>query len=92
MSDIFRDWSFGGQLRDMRLSRGIAMREMARMLKMDCGNYSKIEMSKLPPPPSKTKILALTKLLNPKPVEIELMLVAAYNFHQGRMFDKFWKK
>ncbi len=91
MSDIFRDWSFGGQLKALRLKRQITMREYARKIKMDCGNYSKIEMSRLAPPPTKEKIIALTKALEPEPITLEMMCIAAYGFHQGMMFKKFWK-
>lgn len=48
----FEDLSFGGSLRRFRLKRKIGLREAARLLGMDCGNYSNLECSKLNPPKS----------------------------------------
>ena len=91
MSDIFRDWSFGGQIKALRIKRKITLREFCRRNGFDCGNYSKIEMSRMVPPNAKDKIMALTKPLKPSQAELEMLCIAAYAFHQGRLFDKFWK-
>ena len=90
MSDITRDWSFGGQIKSLRIKRKFTLREFCRQNGFDCGNYSKIEMSRMAPPNTLDKIIELTKPLKPSKVELEMIQIAAYSFHQGRLFQKFY--
>lgn len=89
MSDIFRDYSFGGWLKSFRLKRGIGLREMCRITGMDSGNYSKIEMSKMSPPNSRKKIIELTKPLKLENGEIEMLISTAASWHLSRVQRKF---
>lgn len=89
MSDIFKDHSFGGWLRTFRLKRQVSLREMSRRLKMDSGNYSKIEMSKLSPPNSIKKLQLLTKPLSLSATEFELLLSTAMSWHMSRCQKRF---
>lgn len=57
------DFSFGRILRDARASRGITLREASRILRMDCGNLSKLERSELDPPRTITRIDYICKKL-----------------------------
>src|SRR5690242_13068111 len=56
MSDIFRDYSFGGWIRHTRLEKRITLRDAAKAMGMHPGNLSKLERSELPPPKSATKV------------------------------------
>ena len=90
MSDITLDWSFGGQLRRYRIEKEITLREMCRKTSMDPGNYSKMERAELAPPKDKKEIKKLLKPLRLNQVQESLILSAAYNFHCGRLFERFW--
>jgi transcriptional regulator with XRE-family HTH domain len=56
MSDIFRDYSFGGWLREFRREGKFTLRSVALQLNCDFGNLSKMERSEFPPPKSAKKI------------------------------------
>lgn len=91
MSDITLDWSFGGQLRRYRIAKEIGMREMCRIIKMDSGNYSKTERGELPPPKDRDELLKILEPLELNAAQEAMILSAAYNFHCGRLFERFWK-
>jgi transcriptional regulator with XRE-family HTH domain len=91
VSDITLDWSFGGQLRRYRTEKQITLREMCRLLKFDSGNYSKMERGELPPPKDKDALKEILDPLELNEVQTTLIMTAAYNFHCGRLFQKFWQ-
>lgn len=90
MSDITLDWSFGGQLKRYRIRKGMGLREFARVSELDSGNVCGIEMGRIPPPPTYAKMCLYIACLDLSKVEIELLAIAAYNFHRGRLAEK-WK-
>lgn len=63
MSDITRDFSFGGIIRDLRIERKLTLREAAKRLGMDPGNLSKLERSELDPPRRAGRIKELCRKL-----------------------------
>lgn len=85
MSDIFRDYSFGGWLRSFRIKREWTLRTVSKKVGMDAGNYSKLETSRLPPPRSRKKLLALVAPLELVDTEIEMLLSSAFNYHLGQL-------
>jgi transcriptional regulator with XRE-family HTH domain len=56
MSDITRDYSFGGWIKWLRLEREWTLRAAAKRLGMDPGNLSKLERSELDPPRNAAKV------------------------------------
>jgi len=56
--------SFGEYLRELRIKRDISMRKLAKELKMDVGNLSKIENSKHRPPLKEQFIDEINEILN----------------------------
>ena len=88
MSDITRDYSFGGWLRTFRLKRRIGLREMARRLDSDPANYCNIERSRTDPP---AKITTIRKLVAPLALdesEIEMLISTAFSFHLAKFKQK----
>lgn len=57
----FMDWSFGGWLRRLRVKSGKTLRTRVTELKMDAGNYSKLERGLLAPPGSKKDVERLLR-------------------------------
>lgn len=89
MSDITRDYSFGGWLRSLRIKQGLTLRDMCKQNGFDVGNYSKLERSEINPPKSKRLILEITKPITLTNVELDLLLSAAFNFHVGQLRKRF---
>lgn len=88
MSDIFRDMSFGGMLREARIKNNMTMRQACKISGIDVGNYSKLEASRFPPPNTKYKIVELCKKMK---IECsDFMIQQAYAFHLGALHEKFW--
>lgn len=88
MSDIFRDMSFGGLLRSMRVEAGITLRKASEMVFMDAGNYSKLETSKLAPPHSRE---AIVRICNDLGIEAsEFLIGQAFAFHLGKLHESFF--
>lgn len=77
MSDIFRDYSFGGWLRHYRLEREIGLRELATAAKKDAAYVSNVETSRMNPPRSKDKVLELLKPLKLAKSQIDFMVSLA---------------
>lgn len=48
MSDIFRDYSFGGWIRHFRIEQGLTLRKFAELSSYDVGYLSRLENSELP--------------------------------------------
>jgi hypothetical protein len=87
MSDITRDYSFGGWLRNFRIEKEIGLREYAEQIEMQPGNLSKLERSELDPPCSFKSVERLVKPL--KPESVEFMASLAFSFHVGKLKQKF---
>lgn len=90
MSLLTTDRSFGGCLKRFRISGDIGVRELARILCMDPGNYSKIESSILPPPNSATKVIALLKPLKLQKTDVKYLVHLAY-WHHLNKFNEEWE-
>lgn len=59
--------SFGRQLRSLRLGRGLSIRRLARLARMDASYLSRIEHGQLlPPPPSAIARLAVALQIEPE--------------------------
>ncbi len=87
MSDITRDYSFGGWLRHFRIEKDKTLRGYAEMIEMQPGNLSKLETSLLDPPCS---FKAVEKIVKPlKPESVEFMASLAFSFHVGKLKQKF---
>ena len=91
MSDIFRDYSFGGWLKHYRIEKQITLRNMAKTLSVDAGNYCKIERSSLPPPSTKTLVLALVEPLSLTAPQQEFMLSLALEARLAKTREDFKK-
>lgn len=89
MSDIFRDYSFGGWLRSFRLQRKVGLREMSRQTGYDASNYCAMEMSRIAPPNSAEKIKKLVKPLKLEKAELQMLITAAHNWHLSRITERF---
>lgn len=90
MSDIFRDYSFGGWISHERLEKGITLREMAKRLNCDPGNLSKLERGELPPPKKAGKIEEICKALD-NPDLAELLKSIAFQHHLSALQEEFFK-
>ena len=89
MSDIFRDYSFGGWLRHFRLEKGISLREFAKITKMDVGNLSRLENSETPPPKKAEKIFQLCHALG-KPDAVHVLKSIAFQHHLAMLHKEFF--
>jgi transcriptional regulator with XRE-family HTH domain len=85
----FMDWSFGSELRRIRVHNKLTMREMCKRMGMDVGNYSKLESSRASPPRSKKAIMKIIKDLDTFEFQEERLIAAAFNFHLGSLRGKF---
>lgn len=90
MSDISLDWSFGGQLKRYRIAKGHTLRAYSRLTGIDSSNLSHMEQGRHSPPPTFEKMCLYVAPLDLSKVEIQLMAIAAYNFHRGRLSEK-WR-
>ena len=89
MSDIFRDWSFGGYLRDKRVEKKLTLREAAIKLDMDAGNLSKIERSELNPPKTSSQIKRIVERLGLDSFDENFLNGASFNFWLGQLKKEF---
>ena len=89
MSDITRDYSFGGWLRQHRVEHDITLRDFAGLVEMDVGNLSKLERSELDPPSSYKSVEKILKPFNFHENQIEFMASLAFSFHLGKLKQKF---
>jgi transcriptional regulator with XRE-family HTH domain len=88
MSDITRDYSFGGWLRSMRVQRDLTLRQAAKLLKLDPGNLSKLERSELSPPKSVKRIREICRVLNFQEGE-SILVSTAYQHHLSELKKDF---
>lgn len=91
MSDVLRDYSFGGWLRSFRIKRNLTMRATAKLLKMDIGNYSRLEASRVSPPRSFKNLKRLTDPLGLTDKEFSMLVFTAYNFYLGKLHET-WRE
>ena len=89
MSDIFKDWSFGGQLRAKRNQQAFTLRAYADLIGSDPGNLSKLERSELDPPTSRENFEAVVKPLDLDFSEAAFMMSACFNFHLAKLRARF---
>ena len=89
MSDIFRDYSFGGWLRTYRKEKKVGLREMARAIDKDASFYCKIEKSELNPPANRKTLEMLTKPLDLHKSQFEFLLSLAYQHHLSKLQERF---
>lgn len=61
MSNLTMDFAFGAQLKKLRIANDVGLRERARKLKMDAGNYSKLESGLHSPPKHVKGVYKLVK-------------------------------
>ena len=88
MSDIFRDYSFGGQLREIRISRRETLRSFSERMGLDPGNYSKLETGRLSPPDSLKKCKELLINLQIPEDRHTWLLSQAYEHHLGKLRER----
>jgi len=89
MSDIFRDYSFGGWLRNLRCEKELTLRKAAQRLKCDVGNLSKLERSELDPPRSAKRVLEICKAYGLNETAQEILMSTAYQHHLGKLKQEF---
>ncbi len=90
MSDITRDYSFGGWVKHYRLQKRWTLREAATRLDMDAGNLSKLERGQLNPPKKANEVRRICDVLGVSaPMEDLFLVTAAYNFHLGILKKEF---
>lgn len=92
MSDIFRDWSFGGILKTYRIRKGYTLREICKKLETDVGNYCKVESSRISPPNSSKKLEKIKEVLELDEIEFNFLECAALNHHIGAVKSRFKNK
>lgn len=92
MSNIFRDYSFGGWIHHYRIEQEKTLRQAALDSGFDVGNLSKLERSELPPPNSREKVIELLTKLGIATEKQELLIGLALNFHLGKVQERFSKE
>jgi transcriptional regulator with XRE-family HTH domain len=88
MSDIFRDYSFGGWIRDARLKKGLTLREFARRLDDSAGNVSRMENNETAPPRKAEKIDKICEALEDKELA-PLLKSLALQHHIAKLQEEF---
>lgn len=91
MSDITKDYSFGGWLKHLRIERQITLRTMAEKIGIDAGNYSKIERSVLNPPEKRSMVIKLLKPLQLSESQVEFLCGLALESKLTRAREDFLK-
>lgn len=91
MSDITRDYSFGGWLKSIRIRREMTLRQAAKHHGVDCGNWSKMERGVLDPPKSERKIRLLAFGLGATDVETDILVSTAFQHHLANLKRDFSK-
>lgn len=89
MSDIFRDYSFGGWIRETRTKNGITLRAAANSIDMDAGNFSKLERSELDPPKSREKIARIVDMIGGDDALFKILLSLAFQHHLSKLKEQF---
>lgn len=89
MSDITKDYSFGGWLKQFRSKKGLSMRKASIIAGWDCGNFSKLERGILPPPRTYAGVKDMCDLFGFGELELEMLVSTAYSFHLGKFQERF---
>lgn len=89
MSDISRDYSFGGWIRELRLKQEITLRAYAEKIGMDAANLSKLERSEWGPPTDKDGVLNLIKGLDVDANTVKFLTSLAFQHHLALLRKKF---
>lgn len=89
MSDIFRDYSFGGWISHARLEKGMTLRALANKLGTDAGNLSKLERGELPPPKKAKKVDEICDALG-NPDMAPLLKSIAFQHHLSNLQTEFF--
>ena len=55
---------YGDYIKELRLAKGLSLREFSRRIEEDPSNWSKIERGILPAPKEHAKLLAIAKILD----------------------------
>lgn len=88
MSNIAQDYSFGGWLRTIRLSKGFTLRKAAQEMGMNAGNLSRLERSELNPPKSAYQIELICDALGCGD-EVKFLKSLAFQFHLAVLTKEF---
>lgn len=80
---------FGEFLKELRERNGVGLRDYAREINMNSGNYCKIEASVLPPPNSRGKVLDLVRKLVLSRHEINDLVDLAQDYHVEKIVGRF---
>ena len=89
MSDIFRDYSFGGQLKHLRSEKRLTLRGAWKLADIEASNYCRLERSELPPPNSREKCIELLDKLEIEEKHRPWLIDLARSFHLGKVQERF---
>jgi transcriptional regulator with XRE-family HTH domain len=56
--------TFGAFIKDIRIKKGLTLREFCRLTELDPSNWSKVERGLLSPPKSRAVLLHIARVLN----------------------------
>lgn len=90
MSDIFRDYSFGGWIRHIRVNNKITLRDAAQAMQTSPGNLSKLERSELPPPRRAKRVREIVTAICVNPDAMDLLLSLAFQYHLAELQKEFF--
>lgn len=88
MTDFFKEWTFGSQLRSLRIKKGYTLRKYAKIIGMPPGNLSTLENGLRNPPQDSATIFKLVGHLGLDSFEVTRLAMAAFNFHVERLKKK----
>jgi len=91
MSDIFRDYSFGGWISHARLEQSITLRDFAKKLGIDAGNLSRMERNETAPPRKAKRIDEICEALG-RPEMAPLLKSIALQHHIAVLQEEFLKE
>jgi len=89
MSDIFRDYSFGGWLHEFRINKEITLRGASKLLNMQPSYLCKLEKSELDPPQNGSKIEYICNQLDFDEYQLKMLMSLAYQHHLSKLKTKF---
>lgn len=88
MSDITRDYSFGGWLKEFRHKKGFTLRQAARELGVDAGNYCRMEKSDAKPPKTRAEVERILKAFDAEK-SLDFMCSLAFQDHLATLRARF---
>jgi len=89
MSDITRDYSFGGWIKHYRIKNKFTLRQAAELSGIDVGNLSKLERSQMAPPSTRERVESMLDNLGVEESHHELLISIAMSFHLGKVHERF---